>query len=169
MATIARRRELRVLPQVKCPAGSPIAGVTPERGGVVCGVILNDRQREAGFDMDPAQLQIARGEGENASDVFLTLKEDPSTVEHLCCGAALPVLDRREVPGNRASYTYCPVWQAEKIRLAEDRRGLSDEPREEPVSHYDDGGRPAVGQSRDAADPWKQARRDLDVLAPQEA
>lgn len=168
MATIARRRELRVLPRVTCPAAVPVAGVTPERGGVVCGVIARDRRLDEGLDMDPAQLQIARGEGEHASDVFLTLKEDPSTVEHLCCGREMPVLDRREVPGNRASYTYCPVWQAEKIRIAEDRSMLSEEPREEPVAHYDDGGRPAIVQSRDAPDPWAQARRDLDVLAPPE-
>lgn len=174
MATIARRRELRVLPQVTCPAAVPIAGVTPERGGVVCGVIRRDRQLDDGLDMDPAQLQIARGEGEHASDVFLTMKEDPSTVEYLCCGRELPVTDRREVPGNRASYTYCPVWQAEKIRLEEDRELLSEEAREEPVAHFDTGYRDAPGtlkqaqDSRAAADPWGRARRDLDILAPPE-
>lgn len=166
MATIARRRELRVLPQVTCPAAVPIAGVTPERGGVICGVIRRDRQLDAGLDMDPAQLQIARGEGEQASDVLLTLKEDPSTVERLCCGRELPVIDRHEVPGNRASYTYCPVWQSEKLRIREGREMLSDAPVEEPVAHFDAGHRTAA--SHEAPDPWRQARRDLDILAPPE-
>lgn len=160
MAKIARRRALEWLPPVQCPAATGVAGVTPDRGGVVCGVIARDRALEEGFDMDPVQLAIARegdGGGEGG-DVFLTLKADPSTVENLCCGTDLPVLNAREVPGNRASYTYCPVWQAEHDRIEAGRERLSEKPVPEPVAH-------GVA-SHEAPDPWKQARRDLDVLAP---
>lgn len=137
----------------------------------MCRVIARDRQAETGLDIDPAQLAIAREGGEG--DTFLTVATDPSTVRNLCFGDAVPVLGEREVPGNRASYTYCPVWQAERARIDDGRRqlaggGLEDEP--EAVSHWDDGRggeRTApAGSSYDAADPWAQARRDLDVLAP---
>lgn len=140
-----------------------------------------DRAKEDGVGVNPAQLAIARAGG--GGDVFLTIENDPSTVERLCFGEAVPVLDEREVPGNRASYTYCPVWQAEHKRVQDGRRqlaggGVEDQP--EPVSHFHDGRSPGswdpgilgrngapAGSSYDSDDPWAQARRDLDVLAPQ--
>lgn len=172
MPTIARSRALPVLPtRLACPAAAPIEGVTPFRSGVVCRVIQLDRQREAGLDMTPGQLQIARSGGDG--DVFLSIEKDPQSVEQLCCGDAVPVIGPSEVPGNRASYTYCPVWQAEKERIEEGRDVLGKPVEQEELrtSHYDDGrggtrAAPA-GSSYDSADPWAQARADLDLLAPQ--
>lgn len=146
-----------------------VAGACPSSCGVVCRIIARDRDRETGVDVTAGQLAISR----DAGDVFLTVESDPSTVERLCFGEDVPVLDEREVPGNRASYTYCPIWQAEHAREDDGRAqlaggGLEDVP--QPVSHWDDGrggmrSAPA-GSSWDADDPWKQARRDLDLLDP---
>lgn len=157
MSTIVRRRALDELPEPVCPAALPVAGVTPERAGFVCRVIEQDRGREAGLNMNPAQLAIARRGGDG--DTFLTIKTDPSSVLNLCSGCAVPVLDERDVPGHRASYTYCPVWQAEKDRIHEGREMLSEPVEEEPVSY-------GVNSS-ESEDPWAAARRDLDVLAPE--
>lgn len=159
MAKLMRRGALPVLPPVRCPAAVPVAGVTPARCGVVCGVIANDRQRVDGVDMDPRQLAIAREGGDG--DTFLTLAGDPSTIERFCCGDGLPVLDPFEKAGGRDTYTYCPVWQAEKDRIWAGREELSEKPEPELVAH-------GVSSSIEASDPWAQARRDLDVLAPAE-
>jgi hypothetical protein len=173
MATLRRRSPLPMVPPVVCPAAAPIAGVTPERAGVICRVMAQDREREAGEGMNPAQLAVAREGGDG--DVVLTVKGDPSTIERLCCGDALPVLDAHGHPGGRDSYTYCPVWQAEKLRVEEGRRmlkggGLAPEP-DPPVAHFDDGRghvrETPVGSTWAAEDPWAQGRRDLDILAPE--
>lgn len=147
----------------------PIAGAWPNRSGVVCGVIANDRAREDGTGVTAGEFEFVRQGGDG--DVFLSIELDPQAVLNLCCGSELPVLNDREVPGNRASYTYCPVWQAEKDRIEAGREMLSEGATEpEPVAHYDDGRggtRTApAGSSYDSPDPWAQARRDLDVLAP---
>lgn len=128
-----------------------------------------DRAREDGTGVTAGQFEVVRRGGDG--DVFLSLAGDPQAVKNLCCGGELPVLNDREVPGNRASYTYCPVWQAEKDRIAAGREMLSEPlPEPEAVAHHDDGrGGTRVapaGSSYDSPDPWAQARRDLDVLAP---
>lgn len=153
--------------KVHCPAARAVAGVGPDTSGIVCGVIALDRSKEKGFGMNPAQLAVAREGG--TGDTFLTLKSDPSTVERFCCGGALPVMDARGHYA-RDSYTYCPVWQAEKQRLEDARNGLAGGgvAGPEPVAHFDEGrgGGPVPGTTQAADDPWAQARRDLDVLAP---
>ena len=156
-----------------CPAALPIAGDRPGTCGVICRVMQLDRQKETGLDVNPQQLAIAREGGEG--DVFLTIETDPSTVGNLCFGEGVPVLDERDIPGNRDHYTYCPVWQADHARQDDGRDQLADRVADEPekVSHWDDGrgGQRAApaGSSYDAADPWAQARRDLDILAPTDA
>jgi hypothetical protein len=149
----------------------PIFGDRPGTCGVICRVMQQDRAKEDGVGVNAQQLAIAREGGEG--DVFLTVETDPSTVERLCFGRGVPVLDERELPANRDSYTYCPVWQAERQRIEDGRRqlaggGVEDEP--EPVAHWDDGRggvrQAPAGSSWDSADPWAQARADLDVLAP---
>lgn len=143
-----------MVPEVVCPAAAPVAGTTPERAGVICGVMQQDRLREQGIGITPTQLAISR---DGADGVLLTAKGDPSTIERLCCGEAVPVLDDAGHYA-RDSYTYCPVWQAEKDRLSEGRAMLGHEHEPELV---------AEGvSSQDADDPWGQARRDLNVLAP---
>lgn len=165
-----------------CPAAARIEGACPSKSGVVCRVMQIDRMKDSGLGMDPAQLAIARRGGEG--DVFLTIRSDPSTVERLCCGDSVPVADSKGHYA-RDSYTFCPVWQAEKQRIEQERdqlRGggvLADFEQAEPeaVEHYDDGERSKlktgrndapVGSSYDSADPWSKARSDLDILAPQE-
>lgn len=156
MATIARRRPLDKLPRTVCPAAQLVAGATKDRGGVICAVMAMDRGREAGLDMNPAQLEIARRGGEG--DVFLTLAGDPSTVENFCCGDAVPVLSDRDLARGRDSYTYCPVWQAEKDRIEAGRSMLSEPvPAPEPISHG--------VSTADSVDPWAQARHDVRVFA----
>jgi hypothetical protein len=170
MPKIARARALDLLPEPVCPAASAVAGATPGRCGFICRVVQQDRERERALGVTPAQAAFMREGG--GGDTFLTIETDPSSVLNLCSGDAVPVLGEREVPGNRASYTYCPVWQAEKQRIADGRRQLAGgglaEP--EPVSHFDDGRGGAsvapAGSSYASDDPWAQARRDLDVLAP---
>lgn len=155
---------------VTCPAAVPVAGAVPHRAGVICAVIKQDRERERGEGMNATEFAIAREGGDG--DVFLTIETDPQAVENLCCGDAIPVLGPNEVPGNRASYTYCPVWQAERERIEDGRKALAKPPEEpEPaIAHWDDGRgnrrEAPAGSSYDASDPWEQARRDLDVLAP---
>lgn len=154
---------------VTCPAAVPIAGVVPHRAGVICEVIRQDRAREQGEGMDATQFAIAREGGDG--DVFLTIETDPQAVRNLCCGDAIPVLGPNEVPGNRASYTYCPVWQAERERIEEGRDALSKPmPAEPAVAHWDDGRggkrEAPVGSSYDSPDPWAQARRDVLRVAP---
>jgi hypothetical protein len=149
-----------------------VAGVTPERAGVVCRVMQLDREKDDGVDVTAGQLAIARAGGEG--DVLLTVKSDPSSIERFCCGDAIPVLD--DAGGKvRDSYTYCPTWQAEKLRIAEGREqlkggGLAPEP-DPPVAHFDDGRgnvrEAPVGSTYDDPDPWSRARRDLDVLVPE--
>lgn len=147
-----------------CPAAARVDGSTPARCGVICRVIANDRQRESGVGMDPAQLAQARVGGDG--DTFLTIEKDPGSVQRLCCGTELPVLDDRGHYA-RAHYSYCPVWQAEKQRIAEGREQLAGgglEP--ESVESYDSGHRGPVEMPAERRDPWASARRDLDVLAP---
>ena len=172
VAKIMRTRALDSLPtrQPACPAAARVDGISPRTCGVVCRVIAQDRQKEAGLDVNPAQLAIAREGGHG--DTFLSIEEDPSTVRNLCFGTGIPVLDDREVPGNRDSFTYCPTWQAEYERRQAGRDQLAGGGLAEPpkVSHWDDGRgstrEAPAGSSYDSPDPWKQARRDLDVLAP---
>lgn len=169
---IRRRAELPVLPsQPACPAAAVIHGVTPATSGVVCRVMERDREREKGLGMNPAQLAIARSGG--VGDVFLTLKSDPSTIERFCCGDGVPVLHDGDLPGGRDSYTYCPIKQADAWAAEHGQDQLSRIIEPETVEHYDPSTRPAdgappVGSSHAAADPWAQARADLDILAPTE-
>lgn len=165
MATIARRQALPKLPSTPtCPAALVVAGASADRSGVVCGVFANQRQRELGLDMTPAQLEVKR---ESDGGAFLSLVQDPSGVEHLCCGDAVPVLHDAEVPGNRASYTYCPVWQAEKMRIAAGADQLTEENIPDRVSYgiadQDEQGHP-VGTTLSDANPWAAARRGMDTL-----
>lgn len=175
MAMQIRRREaLPVLPSVPtCPAALIVHGAVPANSGVVCRSMERDRAAEKGIDMNPAQLAVARSGG--VGDVFLTLKSDPSTIERLCCGDGVPVLHDGEMPGGRDTYTFCPIKQAEVWAAEHGQKGLGSrivEP--ETWSHYDpnvkvDDGAPPAGSTHAAADPWAQARADLDVLAPPSA
>lgn len=94
-----------------CPAvANVIEGATPERGGIVCGVLKQD---------DELRDHLLTG---SALDPFYELRTDPSIVLNSCCGDALPVL----TPGDdnrHAHYTNCLVWQThiERERLARER------------------------------------------------
>lgn len=147
-----------------CPAALRIAGVSPGRAGIVCRVIQQDRQKADGIGVDPGQLAQQRVGGDG--DTFLTIEKDPSTVENLCCGDALPVLDEREVPGNRASYTYCPVWQAERWReeQGQERLGRQIEPDRTSYDFETDDELPGAVTTLEADDPWAQARADLELF-----
>jgi hypothetical protein len=113
-----------------------------------------DREREAGLGLSPAQLALSR---DGSDGVLLTAKSDPSTIERMCCAEQdPPVLDEFDKAGGRETYTYCPVWQAEKDRIAAGREMLAEQREPEPVSM-------GVSSASDA-DPWASARRDLDLL-----
>lgn len=167
-ATLTRRAELPVLPsRPVCPAAVVVHGAVPANSGVVCGVIFNERQRELGIGMNPAQTQVAREGG--TGDVFLTLKSDPSTIERMCCGEGMPAMHDGEYVGGRESYTYCPVFQAEKWRIAEGQERLGRVVAPESVE-MDDGAyvegdaKSPPGTTLAADDPWAQARRDLELF-----
>lgn len=170
--TLRRRRELPVLPAgpPACPAAAKVEGAMPSNAGVVCRVIERDRQKEDGLGVNPAQLAQARVGG--MGDVFLTIRSDPSTIERFCFGEGVPVLHDGEHGGGRETYTYCPVKQAEGWAEEHGQHRLSRPVEPETVSAYDpkvrppEDGAPPVGSSHASADPWGQARRDLDVLAP---
>lgn len=174
MATLTRRAALPELPKARCPAALAIAGADQGSCGIVCRVMKNERATETGEGLNAAQTALAR---DGSDGVFLTLTGDPSTVERFCCADDdPPVLDSSEKAGGRDTYTYCPVWQAEKLRIEQAREQLAGggvEPEAEPeqVAHWDDGrgnSRQApAGSSYDSADPWAKAKRDLDILAPQ--
>jgi hypothetical protein len=160
--TIRRTRALPELPKrgARCWAATTVEGASPECSGVLCGVIALDRAKADGIGMSPGQLAQARSGG--AGDVFLSIEKDPSTVERLCCGDGMPVINDLSVGGNRESYTYCPVWQAEKERLAEGRDTLTHPV--EPDSVATEGFDPADPEIRraTASDPFADA--DLELL-----
>jgi hypothetical protein len=127
-----------------------------------------DQEDDAGLDMNPRQLEVLR---ETEGGVFLNLKSDPSTVSGLCHGDAVPVVTDEDGQG-RASYTYCPTWQTHRKRYLAGKDGLTDPVEPEPVAMgvAPDGEEVPVQfgrASHEASDPWRQARRDLDLLAPE--
>jgi hypothetical protein len=119
MATIRRRRTLDMVPEVVCPAAVPIAGTVPHRAGVICDVLRQEQAREDGIGISPGMLAASR---DAEGGTLLTAESDPTTI---CCGDAVPVLNELSVGGGRSSYTYCPVWQAEKKRIADGRHALA--------------------------------------------
>jgi hypothetical protein len=148
--------ELPVLPsEPRCPAARAIAGACAAEQGVVCVVMQHDHEDDPGLGMSAAQTGFVHHEA--TGGVFLTVKSDPSTVTKFCHGDAIPVLDDEDVAGGRASYTYCPTWQAEKARIWEGRDDLLPSvPDPEPVAHG------VTASSED--DPWAAAR-DVELLA----
>lgn len=126
--------------------------------GVVCRVMEKVHRDEDGVGLSAASTGFLHHEA--TGGVYLNLKSDPQTVTKFCHGTALPVLGDGERRGGRASYTYCPTWEAEKERIEAGRRELLSEPDPEPV---------AMGVSSiEEIDPWEAAKRDLDILAPAE-
>lgn len=144
--------KLRACPT--CPAALPIAGASDAQRGVVCRVMQRDHVEDAGLNMSAAQSGFIQHEA--TGGVYLNLLSDPSTVAMFCHGDAVPVVTDEEGQG-RASFTYCPTWQAEKQRIEAGRDELLVDVEPDPVSM----GVPEP----DYADPWKQARADLDLLA----
>jgi hypothetical protein len=108
-----------------------ISGAMRANEGVICREMQADQQAEAGIRMTPGQLEQAR-EGEGG--VFITAKHDPSSLVMFCCGDAVPVVTSDAREKGRASYTYCPVWQAARDRYLAHKAGLYDEPEPEAVS-----------------------------------
>lgn len=145
--------ELPTLPrEPTCPAALAIAGACRSQQGVVCRIMQQDQEDDAGLRMTPRALEIVR-EGEGG--VYLNLKSDPSTVTAFCHGDALPVMTDDDDQG-RASYTYCSTWQTQRDRDLAGEDGLYDELEPEPVS---------FGVEDDHLDPWTRAARRLDELA----
>lgn len=147
--------ELPVLPaEPSCPAAFPIAGASSGRRGVVCRAMQQDQDADPGVGASPRQLEVTR---ETQGGVYLTVERDPSSVVMFCHGSAVPVVTDEDGQG-RASYTYCPTWQAARDRHLAGLAGLTEPVEPEATS---------MGvASHEADDPWGQARRDLDELAP---
>lgn len=137
-----------------CPAAMAISGACESQRGVICREMQADQEGDAGVDMSAGQLGVLR-EGEGG--VYINVKGDPSTVTGFCHGDGLPVLTDEDGQG-RASYTYCPTWQAARDRHLAGKDGLYDELEPEPVS---------MGvEVEEIVDPWAAARRDMAILAP---
>lgn len=152
-------KELPTLPAMPaCPAAASIAGVDYHSQGAICRIMQRDHEEDAGLGMTAAASGFIQHEA--TAGVLLTLKSDPDTVIHFCHGDAMPVADDREIPGGRAHYTYCPVWQAECERIEDGRDELLIDAEPERV---------AAGISVSSqVDPFAAAR-DLDELAPPKA
>lgn len=137
-----------------CPAALSIAGACRSQQGVVCRLMQQSQEDDPGVGMSAGQLGTLR---EGAGGVYLNLKSDPSSVTAFCHGDAIPVLTDADGQG-RASYTFCPTWQAARDRRLAGEDGLYEDAEPESVS---------MGvSSDDAPDPWKAAREGLDELAP---
>lgn len=119
--------------------------------GVICRVMQLDHEADPGLGMSAAASGFIQHEA--TGGVYLNLKSDPATVTKFCHGDALPVLHDEDVEGGRASYTYCPAFQAEKKRIAEGRSRLLVEPEPETV---------AAGVTVDPLEDPVQMRRDLE-------
>lgn len=131
-----------------CPAAQTIAGACASQQGIVCRVMQRDHADDPGLDMTAAATGFIHHGA--TGGVYLNLKSDPKTVTRFCHGDAIPVLTDEDHPGGRASYTYCPTWQAEVHRIADRRHELLEEPEPEAV---------AAGVTIDPLeDPWLAAR-----------
>lgn len=147
-----------MLPRVPvCPAAAPIAGAVPEAAGVVCRIMKREYEQTPHDGMNAAQYGFTTREA--TGGILLTLKSDPSTVIRFCHGNAVPVLTNEDGL-SRDSYTYCPVWQADRDAKLEGRKRATIDEEPEPVSM----GMPGAEHSLEASDPWGQARHDLDLL-----
>lgn len=154
--------ELPTLPrEPTCPAALGIAGACPSQQGVVCRIMQQDSEDDAGLRMTPGQLEKVR---EAEGGIYLNLKSDPQTVFNFCHGSAVPVVTDADDQG-RASYTYCPVWQGMRDRELAGERSLYDELEPEPVSM----GLGEPTATHTAPDPFRAMRMGLDELAPPEA
>lgn len=83
--------------QAQCPAARVVQGATPAQCGVVCSVMEADSKRA-----DPILEGAPIG-------VFISAKDDPTTLAAFCFGTAQPQPDPDVVV---AHYTSCPVWAA---------------------------------------------------------
>lgn len=101
---------------IACPAASPVQPAD-DQPSVVCGVleIANEGAEVGGF--------TERG---HVSALF-SGSRDAGTVQNFCAG--------RGIPGSPMSYCSCVIWQAEKDRIAAQRKagpdGLRDPGRRE--------------------------------------
>ena len=75
-----------------CPAATLIDGPPDAGPSAVCGVMVNDRDRDW-------QTSDARSAG-----VLVTCRRDPSSFYGFCANG----------------YTECPVWRAEKHRIGDE-------------------------------------------------
>lgn len=105
------------LPTVRavCPAAEQLAG--PPVGGpsVICRAMVGD-------EIQTDQIL----HGQSVSPLVLA-RRDPSTLYGFCCGTAIPRSTDDDVEV-RGSYTFCPVWEAEKKRIWE-RKEMMAEPK----------------------------------------
>lgn len=152
-----RVNDLPMVPAVaSCPAALKIAGACGSQQGVVCRVMQRDHVEDAGVGMTAGESGFIQHEA--TGGVYLNLKSDPATVTAFCHGTAVPVVTDDDGQG-RASYTYCEVWQAEKKRIEAGRQELYVDAEPESVSMGLD------VEVEKLADPWAQARADLDLIA----
>lgn len=91
-----------------CPAAWPLAGPPTAGPSVICGVM---RTR---FDLLDSIL-----DGQERG-VLLTMRDDPSSVAHLCCGTGIPLVTNDDE--RHPHYTNCILWQLDReIGFAEKR------------------------------------------------
>jgi hypothetical protein len=92
--------------QARCPAAELFAGPPTSGPSVLCRALVRDEARTD---------QILHGR--NASPLA-TLQRDPTTVLGFCCGEGLPRATD-DVSRPHGHYTFCPIWELEKKRIAE--------------------------------------------------
>jgi hypothetical protein len=143
-----------------CPAAAKIEGACTANSGVICRVFQREHEQVDPHGMSAGTYGFTK---QATGGVLLTMKSDPSSVVRFCHGSDLPVVTDEDGQA-RDSYTYCPIWQAEKERIWAGDDSITNEAEPESVSMgladaIEDG-------SLGAGNPWAQARRDLDLLAP---
>ncbi|MCA1571192.1 MAG: hypothetical protein LC798_12915 [Chloroflexi bacterium] len=85
--------------EAHCPAASLLKAADGEPR-VICGVMHNR------FEVVDSILKGA------ARGVLLTMTDDPSSIQNLCCGRGLPVIDEPDV--GHDSHTCCPLWRLDR-------------------------------------------------------
>lgn len=120
-----------------CPHARKVSGATPGDAGVICGVMERDQAR-ADRILEGAPV-----------GVFITVRDDPSTIANLCAGRGDPVLSPDDLPRRpfgMGHYSGCPIFAAElEVREAEARVFAAPDRSEAPPPERRPGGAPLPG------------------------
>lgn len=131
-----------------CPHARAVEGATPGTGGVVCGAMERDAAR-ADRILEGAPV-----------GVFLTVKDDPSTIQHFCCGTQAPSPNPDGEPV--AHFSSCPVYLADGEIESAQRAFALKAPEETPGLEMVE--EPEMLTGVDGALEWERAMKEAGQL-----